>query len=77
MNVVCRQIKAKINSLVKVISMKGARTIAKNKEKWELIKNYTARRTFITHELKYNDTSTDCVGRYYSPSYEEEILPQN
>jgi hypothetical protein len=38
---------------------KGYRGDAKAiKEKWELIKNHTARRTFITHELKHNDALT-------------------
>jgi hypothetical protein len=50
--------KAKINSLIKVISVKGGQTVVENKEKWELIKNHTARRTFITHELKFNDALT-------------------
>jgi integrase len=62
-NVINREIKdipkkANINSLVKVISVKCGQTVVENKEKWELIKNHTARRTFITHELKYNDALT-------------------
>jgi hypothetical protein len=44
--------------LVKVISVKGGVTVVENKEKWKLVKNHTVRRTFITHELKYNDALT-------------------
>jgi hypothetical protein len=50
--------KAKINSIVKVISVKGGNTIVENKEKWRLIKNHTARRTFITLGLKDEDSLT-------------------
>lgn len=62
-NVINREIKdiaekAGITSLVKVISMKGGKKDVKNIKKCLLIKNHTARRTFITHSLKHDDALT-------------------
>ena len=81
-NVINREIKdiaekAGITSLVKVISMKGGKTEVKNIKKCLLIKNHTARRTFITHSLKHDD-ALDCRGSgwNHTSNAKEVLRPQ-